>query len=152
MTNCVPRGLLIRPPWVHSNRIYLLQSICLALSSPSKWIRPLQFSPSSIVYRIYAYMVSFFAGSWGVPLFLLNCLYGILSRLADLVVAFLQHKVMRLACGTQIFERYNMESICIHEYYKKNFFFFGQNITKNSFYRDVYPACHTWINHIQNHG
>ena len=80
------------------------------------------------------------------------CLYGIFSRLADLVVAFLQYKVMRLACGTQIFERYNMESICIHEYYKKKFFFFGQNITKNSFYRDVYPACHTWINHIQNHG
>jgi len=29
-----------------------------------------------------------------------------------------------------------MGSICIPEYYK------------NSFYRDVYPACHTWINHI----
>lgn len=69
--------------------------------------------------------------------FLLNCLYVILSRLADLVVAFLQYKVMRLAYGTQIYERYNMESICIHEFYKKN-----------SFYRDVYPACHTWINHI----
>ena len=52
------------------------------------------------------------------------CLYGIFSRLADLVVAFLQYKVMRLACGTQIFERYNMEFICIHEYYKKKFFFF----------------------------
>ena len=47
------------------------------------------------------------------------CLYGIFSRLADLVVAFLQYKVMRFACGTQIYERYNMESICIHEYYKK---------------------------------